>query len=83
MSRLDIRAYSCPMTWVKTRIALERLAPGERLEVLLAEGEPLENVPRTAEEEGHLVLSRAPAAAEGPGSWTVVLEKGAPRDAAL
>ena len=83
MSRLDIRPYACPLTWVKTRIALERLAPGERLEVLLAEGEPLENVPRTAEEEGHRVLSRAPTPGEGPGSWMVVLEKGLPRQAAF
>nr|WP_248346405.1 sulfurtransferase TusA family protein [Anaeromyxobacter paludicola] len=71
------------MTWVKTRIALDRLAPGERLEVLLQEGEPLDSVPRTAEEEGHRVLSRAPASGEGAGAWAVVLEKGLPREAAF
>ncbi|HEU4384448.1 MAG TPA: sulfurtransferase TusA family protein [Anaeromyxobacteraceae bacterium] len=76
MTRLDIRPYACPLTWVKTRIALERLRVGESLEVLLAEGEALESVPRSAAEEGHAVLSCEPAPAEGPGSWRVVLEKG-------
>lgn len=80
MTRLDIRAYACPLTWVKTRIALERLRVGESLEVLLAEGEALENVPRSAAEEGHAVLSSEPAPAEGPGSWRVLLRKGSARE---
>lgn len=80
MTRLDIRAYACPITWVKTRIALERLRVGESLEVLLAEGEPLESVPRSAAEEGHAVLVSEPAPAEGPGSWRVLLRKGEPRE---
>jgi tRNA 2-thiouridine synthesizing protein A len=80
VTRLDIRAYACPLTWVKTHIALERLAVGESLEVLLAEGEALESVPLSAAEEGHTVLVREPAAAEGQGSWRVVLRKGQPRE---
>lgn len=73
---LDVRPFACPLTWVKTRIALERLAPGDRLEVLLAEGEPLESVPRSAALEGHRVLESAPSAG---GGWRVVLERGAAR----
>ena len=78
MIRLDVRSFACPMTWVKTRIALDPLAPGDALEVLLAEGEPLDSVPRTAELEGHRVAARGPAPEEGAGSWRVVLVKGAP-----
>lgn len=77
---VDIRGYACPLTWVKTRIALERLGAGEVLEVLLREGEPLENVPRTAAEEGHVVLGVA-ALPEGAGAFRVLLEKGAPAPA--
>jgi TusA-related sulfurtransferase len=73
---LDIRAYACPMTYVKTRIALERLAPGERLEVWLREGEPLENVPRSAEEDGHRVVGCEPLPSEAQGGWRLLLEKG-------
>jgi tRNA 2-thiouridine synthesizing protein A len=72
--RVDVRAYACPITYVKTRIALERLAPGEVLEVLLCEGEPLESVPRSAEEEGHRVLAVEPLPDEG---YRVLVEKGA------
>ena len=31
--RLDVSALRCPMTWVRTKLELERLAPGETLEV--------------------------------------------------
>lgn len=54
MSRtLDITDLRCPMTWVRTKLELERLSPGEQLEVLCPEGEALENVPRSAAEAGH------------------------------
>ncbi len=43
---LDITKEHCPMTFVKTKIELSKLQPGDILEVLLAEGEPLDNVPR-------------------------------------
>jgi TusA-related sulfurtransferase len=52
---LDITGLRCPMTWVATKLALERLAPGESLEVACAPGEALENVPRSAREAGHAV----------------------------
>ena len=44
------------MTFVKTKIELSKLQPGDILEVLLAEGEPLDNVPRKAGEQGYNVL---------------------------
>ena len=51
---LDVTALTCPMTWVRTKLELERMAPGEELEVRAA-GEALENVPRSAAEAGHEV----------------------------
>jgi TusA-related sulfurtransferase len=72
---LDLRPFACPLTYVKTRIALERLADGELLEILLADGEPVESVPRSAAEEGHVVVSVA-TLGEAPGAgWRVVLRK--------
>ncbi len=53
---LDITKEHCPMTFVKTKIELSKLQIGDRLEVLLTEGEPLENVPRSATEQGFKVL---------------------------
>ena len=45
------------MTFVKTKLKLAQIAAGDTLEVLLTEGEPLENVPRSAKEQGYNVLS--------------------------
>jgi TusA-related sulfurtransferase len=53
---LDVSALRCPMTWVRTKVELERLAPGQTLEVTLPPGEAVENVPRSAREAGHTVV---------------------------
>lgn len=54
---IDITAEVCPMTFVRTRLALDRMAPGQVLQVRLRGEEPLRNVPRSAAEQGHEVLS--------------------------
>ena len=54
---LDITKEHCPMTFVKTKLKLAQIAAGDTLEVLLTEGEPLENVPRSAKEQGYNVIS--------------------------
>ena len=54
---IDITREICPMTFVRTRLALDKLAPGDLLLVKLKGDEPLRNVPRTATEQGHEVLS--------------------------
>lgn len=54
---LDITKDHCPMTFVRTKLKLSQIAEGDILEVLLTEGEPLTNVPRTAVEQGYNVLS--------------------------
>ncbi|MBS0559958.1 MAG: sulfurtransferase TusA family protein [Proteobacteria bacterium] len=56
-ARLDITGEVCPMTFVRTRLALDRLSPGQTLLVTLRGEEPLRNVPRTAEAQGHAVLA--------------------------
>ena len=55
---LDLSGVPCPMNWVRTRLALEEMTPGERLEVRLDRGEPLESVPASAREDGHEVSVR-------------------------
>ncbi|NOY60197.1 MAG: sulfurtransferase TusA family protein [Calditrichaeota bacterium] len=57
---LDITKEHCPMTFVKTKLKLEQLAKGDILEIMLCEGEPLNNVPKTVEEQGYQVLEIAP-----------------------
>ncbi len=54
---LDITAAVCPMTFVRTRLALDRLPPGALLLVLLKGDEPRQNVPRSAAALGHQVVA--------------------------
>jgi TusA-related sulfurtransferase len=53
---IDITGEVCPMTFVRTKLKLERMRSGEVLSVRLRGDEPLRNVPRAARDEGHAVL---------------------------
>ncbi|TAJ87844.1 MAG: sulfurtransferase TusA family protein [Reyranella sp.] len=53
---IDITGEVCPMTFVRTKLRLERMQPGEILAVRLRGEEPLRNVPRAARDEGHAIL---------------------------
>ena len=55
MTELDLTGVPCPMNWVRARLALERMGAGERLDVVLDPGEPIESVPASAREDGHEV----------------------------
>ena len=45
------------MTFVRTKLRLERMQSGETLAVRLSCEEPLRNDPRAARDEGHAILS--------------------------
>jgi tRNA 2-thiouridine synthesizing protein A len=70
---IDITAETCPMTFVRTRLALDALDPGQILLVRLAGADPLANVPRAAADQGHDPLELLPQA---DGSWLLVIKKG-------
>lgn len=53
---VDITDVVCPVTFVKTKVALEELETGQVLEVRMNEGEPIQNVPRSLKDEGHKVV---------------------------
>lgn len=54
--KVDITDVVCPVTFVKTKVALEELEDGQILQVHLNDGEPVQNVPRSVKDEGHRVL---------------------------
>jgi TusA-related sulfurtransferase len=58
VSELDLRGVICPYNFVKTKLKLETLKQGQVLSVLLDDGDPIRNVPRSVENEGHTVLSQ-------------------------
>jgi TusA-related sulfurtransferase len=72
---LDVTSDTCPMTFVRTRLALERLSEGDLLRVLLRGEEPRDSVPRMAEAQGHVVLSRTESALD-PAIVEIVIRRG-------
>ena len=69
---IDISGEICPMTFVRTRLALDAMSPGQILGVLLRGEEPLRNVPATARAQGHEVLAEE---AVNDGGVRVVIRK--------
>ena len=51
----DLRGVACPLNYVKTKLKLEMMDSGERLEVWLDAGEPIKNVPTSLKNDGHVV----------------------------
>ncbi|MEO5336347.1 MAG: sulfurtransferase TusA family protein [Magnetospirillum sp. WYHS-4] len=57
---LDITGEVCPLTFVRTKLLLEKMVPGQTAEIHLKGKEPLLNVPRSVKDHGHEVMSLAP-----------------------
>ncbi len=53
---LNLEGVPCPHNTAKAAVALLMLDEGEVLELLIDDGEPIENVPDSLEFEGHEVL---------------------------
>ncbi|MFH1684255.1 MAG: sulfurtransferase TusA family protein [Candidatus Margulisiibacteriota bacterium] len=54
--KADLRGISCPLNFVKTKLQLEELETGQVLAILLDDGEPIVNVPRSAKDDGNQIL---------------------------
>lgn len=57
MEQLDLKGVACPLNFVKTKLKLEEMQAGELLEVILDDGEPIINVPRSVKDEGQEIVS--------------------------
>ncbi len=54
--QLDLRGVLCPINFVRIKLQLEETESGKVLEVILDDGEPMWNVPRSLKEEGHQIV---------------------------
>ncbi|HSG06109.1 MAG TPA: sulfurtransferase TusA family protein, partial [Nitrospiria bacterium] len=52
----DLKGVACPINYVKTKLRMEEMAVGERIEVILDDGEPITNVPRSLKGDGQKIL---------------------------
>jgi TusA-related sulfurtransferase len=69
---LDIRGQVCPMTFVRAKLAIEKMALGEVLEILVDHQPASVNVPRSMEYEGQAVLRVERA---GEALWRICIRK--------
>jgi TusA-related sulfurtransferase len=53
--QLDLRGTPCPINFVRTKLKLEQMQPGQVLEVWLDAGEPIAQVPDSLQMEGYLI----------------------------
>lgn len=70
---IDITSETCPMTFVRTRLALDQMQVGEVLLVRLKGADPIANVPRAAADQGHEPLDLL---TQADGTAILVLRKG-------
>lgn len=70
--KLDLTGVICPINFVKTKLKLEEMESGQILELILDDGEPMRNVPRSIKEEGHKIIK-----VENLGkTYRLLIEKG-------
>lgn len=69
---LDVTGEKCPMTFVRTRLALDGLLPGGLLAVHLRGAEPHKNVTQSVRALGHLILADQ---AEPDGTFVLTIQK--------
>jgi sulfite reductase (ferredoxin) len=70
----DLRGVACPMNYVKTKLKLEMMDAGEKLEVWLDAGEPIRNVPMSLRNDGHKIMREGPLDQEGK-HFAILVEK--------
>lgn len=69
---LNLKGVICPMNFVKTKLKLEELQNGEILKVVIDEGEPMQNVPKSVKDEGHKILQ---VQKNNDNTFTLLIEK--------
>jgi TusA-related sulfurtransferase len=72
MQLIDLRGVSCPTNFVKAKLALEDLENGDIVHILLDDGEPVKNVPRSLKADGHKLIGLKQA---DEGHYVLELQK--------
>ena len=57
MNELNLKGEICPMTFVKTKLAIESLNSGERIKVIFNSSEAKINVPKSLKELNYKVIT--------------------------
>ncbi len=69
---LDLKGVSCPFNYVKAKLKLETMQIGKILELILDDGAPIKNVPRSLKQDGHSILLEEKI---NPRNWKILVKK--------
>jgi len=69
---LNLKGEVCPYTFVKTKLALEMMEPGQVLRVIVDHLPAVENVPRSVKNEGHEILKVGQV---NDTDWAIIIRK--------
>lgn len=78
MTELDLRGTPCPLNFIRTRLALEKVPVGATLQVDLDRGEPETMVSAGIEGDGHAVVVEPHP--DDPASVRLLIQRVAPAD---
>lgn len=70
---IDLKGEVCPYTFVKSKLAIEEMSPGQVLRVVVDHEPATKNVPRSMENEGNEILDVAKL---NDSDWHIVVRKG-------
>ena len=68
----NLRGVGCPMNLVKTKVAFSKMVSGQILGLVLDNGPPINNVPRSVTRENHEILLQEQL---DDGAWSVLIRK--------
>ena len=68
---LDLTGVPCPQNAARTLLKLAMMDSGERLAVVVDDGEPIDMVPGSVEREDHVLLEREQLS---DGRWRLLIE---------
>ena len=69
---IDIRGQVCPYTFVRSKLAIEKMNIGEVLEIILDHRPAVDNIPKSMEGEGQKVLQVAQI---NEKEWRILVRK--------
>jgi tRNA 2-thiouridine synthesizing protein A len=69
---LNIKGQVCPLAFVRSKLAIEKMVIGEVLEIIVDHQPAAVNVPRSMEQEGQTVLGVEQA---GEAEWRIFVRK--------
>ncbi len=70
---LNLKGEVCPYTFVKSKLAIEEMLPGQVLRIVVDHEPATRNVPRSMENEGNEVLDISKL---NDSDWQIVVKKG-------